>query len=556
MGGQRFGQRLFAILFQFFLGFVDKAGNATFRNRQGPKLYDRCAFMSDNAGMEPAIADESRRADRGFGDRVRTAMLWRSGSQIASQAIMWGSTLAVIRILNPSDYGLFAMSQVIMVFLSFLNGYGFASALVQQEAVDRHQVRQAFGILLLLNAALALVQIAAAPYIARYYGQPLVTDMLRVQAIIYLATPLMVVPEVLMSRTLDFRRQAYVNLGAALAGGGTALTMALMGFGVWTLVVAPIALFWTRAIGLCIAARFFVLPSFDFRGTGRLVGFGGALLLSHLFWIIQSQADIFIAGRQFDPHALGLYAEALFLAQIFASKFVPPLNEVAFPAYSRLQGDSSALRWSFLKAVRLILLIACPIYLGMAVTAEPLVATLFGEKWLEMVPLVQILALAMPFMTLQILFAPALNALGAPRITVFCSAFGAVLMPIAFLIGVQFGATGLAWAWFIALPLLTAFTVQAAHRVIGISWLDLMRAVLPVALPAILMAGFVAGLDRSVFAAASDDLPSAALRLAILVAVGGLSYLTLLKIIAPSALGEIIRMARRAEPAVTASASS
>ncbi len=60
--------------------------------------------------------------DGNFGNRVRSAVFWRSGTQILSQVIAWGATLAVIRILNPEDYGIFAMTQVILVFLSFMNG--------------------------------------------------------------------------------------------------------------------------------------------------------------------------------------------------------------------------------------------------------------------------------------------------------------------------------------------------------------------------------------------------------------------------------------------------
>src|SRR3546814_4320209 len=113
-----------------------------------------------------------------------------------------------------------------------------------------------------------------------------------------------------------------------------------------------------------------------------------------LFWLVQTQSDVFIAGRRFAPHALGLYAEALFLAQIFMAKFVPPLNEVAFPAYSRIKDDPAAMRWSFLKTVRLLMLVAAPFYCGLAVTAAPMVETLFGAKWLGMVPYIQILSLA------------------------------------------------------------------------------------------------------------------------------------------------------------------
>jgi hypothetical protein len=102
--------------------------------------------------------DESAEA---FGSRVRRAVIWRSGSQILAQIITWGSTLLVIRLLDPSDYGLFAMTQVVLAFLAFLNGWGFASALVQSDSVDPFRIRQAFGLLLLLNALLAAIQYSA-----------------------------------------------------------------------------------------------------------------------------------------------------------------------------------------------------------------------------------------------------------------------------------------------------------------------------------------------------------------------------------------------------------
>ena len=93
---------------------------------------------------------EADAADAGFGARVKKAIFWRSGSQIISQILSWVVTLAVIRLLDPKDYGLFAMTQVILNFATFLNGYGLVSALVQSDSVDSHRLRQAFGIMLLL----------------------------------------------------------------------------------------------------------------------------------------------------------------------------------------------------------------------------------------------------------------------------------------------------------------------------------------------------------------------------------------------------------------------
>ena len=489
-------------------------------------------------GLQDADAN-----DAGFGARIRSAILWRSGSQILSQMMSWIVTLAVIRLLDPADYGLFAMTQVILNFATFLNGYGLVSALVQSDSVTPHRLRQAFGIMLLLNGSLALLQLLIAPLAADYYDQPMVADLLRVQALLYLSTPFLSVPEAIMGRALDFRRPALVNLIAAFASAATALIGALSGWGVWTLVFAPIAGFWIKAAGYVIVTGFRPIPSFDFRGSGGMVAYGASLLGGQLFWIVQSQADVFIGGRLFDPHQLGLYAEALFLTQIFVSKFIPPLNDVAFPAYARMQKDVSRVAWSFCKAVKLLLLISCPVYLGMAVTAQPLIETLFGAKWAAMAPFVTILALAMPFMTVQVMFAPVSNALGRPGTTARVAAVGAVLMPAAFLIGAQWGAIGLAWAWLIAFPILTAITARLAGGPMGLRFSDLIRAAAPGLGCSMLMAGAVVAVD-----AALPPL-AAPIRLGVLVPAGAVAFCVALALCARGTVKELIALVlRRAAP--------
>lgn len=487
-------------------------------------------------------------ADEDFGTRVKSAVFWRSGTQILSQLVSWGATLAVIRILEPGDYGLFAMTSVVLVFLNFLNGYGFVSALIQSEKVEPIRIRQAFGMLILLNAGLAAIQFfAVAPLAAAYYEESVVGEMLRWQSLIYLSTPFLILPEAMLTRNLDFKKPAIVNLTSAFVGAAVALGMALNGYGVWTLVFAPIAIFWTRAIALMIVTRFWIRPSFNFTGAGSIFSFGTMMLVAHGFWIVQSQCDIFIAGRAFDNHQLGLYAEALFLTQIFAAKFVPPLNEVAFPAYARLQNDRTALAAGFLKAVRLIMLISCPLYLGMAVTAQPLVDVVMGPKWTEAAPLVAILALAMPVMTLHILFAPALNALGLPGVVVRNSIFGAILMPSVYLFAVQYGADGLAWGWLVAFPILLAFTVYQARPHIGFGMSGLVAAVLPGLAAAGAMAGLVWTLDQMFLTVLWRDVP-ALLHLAALAATGGIVYTAMLWFGARATFMEVVNLLVKRKP--------
>src|SRR6218665_3260996 len=126
---------------------------------------------------------------------------------------------------------------------------------------------------------------------------------------------------------------------------------------------------------------------------------------------------------------------------------LPPPNKDAFAVYLPNPARPDMIQAAFLKSIRLIMLVCMPFYFGLAATAYPLVETFLGGKWTETVGMVPILCAAMPLMTLQILFAPATNALGRPGLAVKTGLFGAALMCTAFAIGINWGAEGLAWAW-------------------------------------------------------------------------------------------------------------
>jgi O-antigen/teichoic acid export membrane protein len=265
-----------------------------------------------------------------------------------------------------------------------------------------------------------------------------------------------------------------------------------------------------------------------------------------LFWTILTQSDVFIASRSLDPHQLGLYAEGLFLTTIVASKFVPPLNEVAFPAYARMQEDMPLLSASFLKAVKLIMLVTCPLYFGLAVVAPDAVSLVLGAKWAAMAPLVSVLALAMPALTLHILFAPAVNAVGRPKITMQASMLGALLMPLAFLGGIRWGAPGLTWAWLLAFPLVPLFAFVRSRRLLGITATQLGAAVAPG-----LGAGAAMALPVHALASALREWDAWA-RLGLSVAAGGLAYSAILYLFSRATLLELVALVFRRQTAVVA----
>lgn len=471
---------------------------------------------------------------QGWSGKVRAAVLWRSGSQIVAQLIAWVSTFLVIRMLAPADYGLFAMTQVMLVFLNTMNGFGLASALIREAEVCEQRLRQTLGLLLLLNGTLAMAQFALAPLVAGYFGQPLVADLLRVQALMYLFTPWFALPHAMLSRQMDFRRPAQVRMLASLTGAGTALVFAWNGAGVWTLVAAPMALFLVEAIGMTIAARAPLRPSFRFTGMAGIAGFGGLMTATQFFWFVQSQADVIIAGRVLDVHSLGLYTTGLFLAQLLAIKFVPPVNEVAYAAYARMQSRGAE---PLLATVRLVMLLALPAYAGMAVLADPLVLVLLGERWSGIAAILPVLALAMAMLTLQILFAPATNAIGRPGIALRVSMIGSLVMPLAFLAAAPLGLTGFAWAWVGGTALVLAATIALSAGAVGLATTGLAQAVAPLLVATAIMAGAL-----ELAGSALPPLPPLGW-LVVAVPLGVAIYGTVLAVIAPGRLAEAWRFA-------------
>jgi O-antigen/teichoic acid export membrane protein len=215
-----------------------------------------------------------------------------------------------------------------------------------------------------------------------------------------------------------------------------------------------------------------------------------------------------------------------------------------------MQADKARVAASFCHAVKLLMLVACPLYLGMAAAAAPLVGTLFGSKWLGMVPYVQLLALAMPFLTLQVMFPPVCNAMGRPGLSARIALIGAIIMPSAFLIGIRFGAIGLAMAWVCAYPLFAIATALIAGRIIHLDYVALIRAIMPGALSALIMA--------SIVAIADTQLPplSAPLHLAMLVAIGAASFFAILALVSRQTIHELIALVVRREAPATEEASA
>src|SRR2546423_443434 len=233
------------------------------------------------------------------GARIAAGFAWTTGGRFLSQLIAWAVSIFVVRILNPSDYGLLAMAVVLTGFIGLFAELGMGWALVQARHVDLATLRGLFGLVILVNGVLFGLVFLVAPLVAAFFREPRLIEIIRVIAIQLLIGIPAVIPDAMLQRDLEFKWRSMVELTASIATAATTLVLALTGFGVWSLVYGSLLGVTWRSGGLNLIHPFLKPPSFVFRGLGSLFRFGGYVAISRGLLYIYLQGGMVIGGRVF-----------------------------------------------------------------------------------------------------------------------------------------------------------------------------------------------------------------------------------------------------------------
>jgi len=469
-----------------------------------------------------------------------SAFRWSAAGKLFGQLISWGVTLYVMRKLAPSDYGLMGMATVAISLLMVVNELGLGAALVQRRNLDERTKRQVFGLVLMTNTALFTLLMVSAPWIAAYYAVPEVAPIVRVLALQFLLISFLVVPQSMLQREMDFKRQSLVFLCATLAASATQIVLVQMGFGVWCLVWSNLVLVVVRIVGLNIIQPFLKMPILALRGARSVMSYGGVVTGSRVVWCIYQRADVVIGGRMLGTTLIGLYDAAMNYATLPMQKMGMIINQVTFPAFASIQEHPELVSRHFLKAIRVLAFVAFPVLWGISSVSRESVALLLGPKWVGLVVPLQLLALGAPVRMLGNFSPPVYQAVGRPIYEFFDLVRLGVVMVPAFLVGSHWGVVGLAMAWVTVFPLVTLWNMSINYPRIGVRVRDMFRAARGPFLAAVAMYAAVTVLRELVPAGMSPGL-----MLPLLAAAGAATYLAVVLRIEPGLRQEALAIFRR-----------
>ncbi len=430
------------------------------------------------------------------GQSIRSGVKWLAFGKIGNRLFEFAFGVALARLLVPADFGMIATVQIFTGFVGMFVAGGMGQSLIRAKEADENDFTAVFTAQLGVGVLVYLGFFLAAPYIARLFSDGLYTDLVRVSALSFLLRPFTGVRNAWLNRQMAFKSRTLVSVASGLAASASSVAFALLGMGVWSLMISGLlgALLGNLWLGRLTPLRLRLNPD---RATIRKhAGYGAKIVGADFFNYVRAQTQTLIVSKLAGPSFLGLLNKAESMSRLPNQAIMSPTMEPLFRAMSQTQDDLDQVKYLYHRSITLLTAYTAPVYVLLWWIAEPFITVVYGAKWSAAGEPMGILTLTGYF--LNVLFPSSVvlavrNQLGRE---IVATAFNTVLLAAGCWIGLRSGLVGVAWGIVLAQAVLTAQLYGLVLRTIPARPAELWHAVAPGLLLAGLSFAFLALLDR------------------------------------------------------------
>jgi O-antigen/teichoic acid export membrane protein len=372
-------------------------------------------------------------------------------TQFVKLCLQIGSVAVLARLLEIEDFGLVAMITAIIAFATIFKDIGLSTATIQTHDINHHQVSTLFWINAAIGFVIMLLIAACAPAIALFYGEPRLTTVTLVLATVFFIGGLGVQQQALLRRQMRFGILGVIEISSLTIGIGIAIISGLYGARYWALVLMQVATAISNTIGTWLVCKW--RPGFLIKlSTIRsLLTFGGHLTGFNIVNYLARNMDKILIGRYWNSLVLGLYDRAYQIVLLPMASIRTPLLNVAIPALSRLQDDPGRYRNYYTRLISLLSMISMPLMVFCFFCSRSIILLIFGEKWIEANSIFKMLALVGFIEPVAGTRGSVLISLGQSARCLRWGILNSIAMITAFIIGIRWGALGVATCYAMAI---------------------------------------------------------------------------------------------------------
>jgi O-antigen/teichoic acid export membrane protein len=403
------------------------------------------------------------------------------------------STLILVRVLTPADFGIVGLVTAAQAVLELLSELSFQLALIRMPAPQREHYDTTWTLGCLRGAVLAAGLLIAAPFLADMVDDHRVVLLSVAVAGVALLGALENVGVVDFQRELRFDRVFRYQLVGKLAGFIVAIPLALTLRSYWALMAGIAAARAAQVVMSYVMHPYRPRPSLA--RWRELFDFSKWLMVANIQWVIDSYSMTFIVGRIAGTAAIGLYQVAYQIAALPASEIAAPIRPPMYAGFARVADDRAALRQQVLDGLALMMTIIVPLSIGIALMASSITRLGLGQSWSETIPLIRLCAFYALFDAIGHFTHNVYTVLHRQRrfVGVFTVAL-AVRLPSVVMAAIWYGVTGAAAAMAVTAAFNMILWTSCLFPLLGIGFPDILRGVWRCLLATAVMAASVWGL--------------------------------------------------------------
>lgn len=427
--------------------------------------------------------------------RTVHGLKWSVVGQILNAATTVATIAVLARLLHPAAFGLAAMGLVIMRFVTYFAQMGVGAALVQKPEVTHDDVRAGFTSSMLLGVAACVVVIAAAPLATILFPHPQVVPVVRVMAIDFVLNGATITSFALLRRKLAFKALAVADTLTYIVGyGAVSIVLAALGFGVWSLVIGALAQGALTVVAYYALTLHSVKPLFRWSVYRTLYSYGARISIIQFLEFFTYNMDTMWAGHFFSTADLGIYTRSFTLVSLPNQYVATSFTRVLFPAFSRIQTERERLKNAYLPAITVAAIIGVPLMWGIAAASPQVVQTILGARWHAAIPIVAILATAMPFTLLANFSGIVCDATARLNAKIVIRSSQIILVLCFFAALTRFGIAGVATGYALGQVFVASAFLFVLKGIFHVGLPELLRAYTPGAAAGICAAALIVAL--------------------------------------------------------------
>ena len=383
--------------------------------------------------------------DESLKNKTIRGVAWSGIDNMAQIGVTFVVSIILARLLTPDDYGLLGIILIFSNISTALINAGFTTALIRKPDANEDDYNTSFVANLGLSLLFYGLIFAFASIIADFFRREELVSLTRVASLSIVIGALSMVQQTRLTKRIDFKAQTKITIVSSLTSGFVGIGMALLGFGVWSLVVQLILLQTLRTILLWTYDRWIPTLKFSSKSFHELFGFGWKMMVSALLDSLWKELYQVVVGRFYNPATLGQYTRSKQFSQLFSSNLTSVIQRVSYPVLSNIQDDKERMVSVYRRLIKETMFVTAICMLLLAAISEPLLYCLIGPQWHEAAVYLPLICLSGSTYPLQSLNLNMLQVLGRSDLFLGLEFFKKIIALVPLAAGALVGLLPMLW---------------------------------------------------------------------------------------------------------------